>query len=128
MDAAGLASGSDSVICSLNDLLCKTLQGMKQTPCRGSWTELKGGCWGEGGFAKPNQSLQDFAIATINAISTNPCEFSAICNFDQSLRSPAKGVVIRQQTHFLVLFRRRRRHVCVLPMSHFCLQNNSKRR
>lgn len=32
-------------------------------------TELKGGCWGGGGFAKPNQSLQDFAIATINANS-----------------------------------------------------------
>lgn len=39
MDAAGLASGSDSVICSLNDLLCKKLQGMKQTPCRGSWRQ-----------------------------------------------------------------------------------------
>lgn len=54
--------------------------------------------------------FRDVAIATINATSTNPREFSAPCNFEKSLqlfcnfdessrRGLLQSVVIRQQTH-----------------------------
>lgn len=118
------------------------ITGNEADPLQGIMkTELKGGCWGGGGFAKPNQSLQDFAMSRsqlltqIQQIPVNSVRFAIWTNHRNVSATLTNHCVLLQRelsyvsklTSLFCSEDAADMYVCYQCLT-FAYKNNSKRR